>query len=138
MEFQKKIKLRLRSAIASIVIGLALILVEAVAKTGNNFLPAFGFGLILNALLRLRQYRRITKDAESLKRQETAETDERNIQLAEKARSWAFSLYILLTGAAVIVLSLFNRVDAAQPYALSICLLVVLYWLSSIYLHKKY
>ena len=138
MEFQKKLKLRQRSAIAYIVIGLALILVETVAKTGNNFLPAFGFGLILNALLRLRQYRRITKDAESLKRQETAETDERNIQLAEKARSWAFSLYILLTGAVVIVLSLFNRVEDAQPYALSICLLVVLYWLSNIYLHKKY
>ena len=45
-------------------------------------------------LLRLFRYRKITRDDQSLRKQEVEETDERTRMISERAKSWAFSLSI--------------------------------------------
>ena len=69
MEFKKKLKQRLHTAIAYMIIGLILIIVAYTTKTNNHFIPAFGIGLIVNSFLRLMQYRRITKNDSTIKQQ---------------------------------------------------------------------
>ena len=76
--------------------------------------------------------------SETIRKQELSEKDERYQMLSERARSWAFSLYITLAGVAVIVLNLLGHAQTALPYAWSICGLLILYSGSWHFLQKKY
>jgi len=128
MTFREKLKKRLHIAIGYIVIGVTMIVLAAVLKLENEFLSSFGFALVVCGLVRVRNYRRITKSDETVRRQEIAETDERNIAIANRAKSWAFSLYVFLTCVLVIMLEIVNWVELATVLAGSVCALVLLYW----------
>ena len=138
MEFKKKLKQRLYIAVSYIVIGLALIAADALNHFENQFFFSFGITLIVMGILRLLRHRKVTKDEASIRKQKLAETDERTLMMAEKARSWAFSYSILIAGIAVIVLSLLGKHDAALPFAWYVCGMVVLYWIFWLILQKKY
>lgn len=138
MEFTKKLKQRLYLAVCYIAAGLLLLAAGIATGTENYFLTAFGFALIVMGLLRIRRYRKITRDDRSIRQQELAETDERNRMMTEQARSWAFSFSIMLAGLAVIVLSLLGFHDYAQPFAWFVCCMTVLYWVCWIIIQKKY
>ena len=92
----------------------------------------------LMGILRLFQYRKITRNDQSMRKQELAESDERTRMIAERARSWAFSLSITGSGIVVIVLSLLGRHEEALPFAWYVCGMVVLYWISFVIIRKKY
>lgn len=128
MTFREKLKKRLYIAIGYLVTGVILIILAAVLKLENEFLSSFGFALVACGLARVRNYRRITKNDETIRRQEIAETDERNISIANRAKSAAFVLYVSLACALVIVLEILNRVELATVLAGSVCALVLLYW----------
>ena len=138
MEFKKKLQTRLYIAVSYIVIGLLLIAADALNHFENQFFFSFGVTLIVMGILRLLRHRKITKDDASIHRQEVAETDERTLMMAEKARSWAFSYSILIAGIIVIVLSLLGKHDAAQPFAWYVCGQVFLYWICWLILRKKF
>ena len=109
MTFREKLKKRLYLAIGYLIAGGILIILAAVLKLENEFLSSFGFVLVVCGLVRIRNYKRITKSDESIRRQEIAETDERNLSIANRAKSWAFSLYVFLTCVLVIALEVLNR-----------------------------
>lgn len=138
MEFKKKLRKRLHIAIAYMVIGILLTLIAFITKTNNFFISAFGIGLLVNSILRLRQYRRITRDEQSIKKQQIAETDERNLMIAERARAWVFSFTVWGAGVAVILLSLLGYHNAALPFAWLVCGMAVLYWICWHIIRKKY
>ena len=138
MEFKKKLKQRLYIAVSYIVIGLVLIAADALNHFENQFFFSFGITLIVMGILRLIRHRKVTKDEAAIRRQEVAETDERTLMMAEKARSWAFTYSILIAGIAVIVLSLLGKHDAAQPFAWFVCGQVSLYWVCWLLARKKF
>ena len=138
MEFKKKLKQRLYIAVSYIVIGLALIAADALNHFENQFFFSFGMALTVMGILRLIRHRKITKDESTIRRQEVAETDERTLMMAEKARSWAFSYSILIAGIIVIVLSLLGKHDAAQPFAWYVCGQIAMFWICWLILCKKY
>ena len=138
MEFKKKLQARLYIAVSYIVIGLVLIAVDALNHFENQFFFSFGMALIVMGILRLIRHRKITKDEGSIHRQEVAETDERTLMMAEKARSWAFTYSILIAGIAIIILSLLGKHDAAQPFAWYVCGQICLYWICWLFARKKY
>ena len=138
MEFEKKLRTRKWLAVGYFVLGVLMIVGSFVSRTENSFISAFGTALLVCGIARLRNYKRIARDEESIRRQEVLEKDERNIMLAEKARSWAFGLYVGLAGAAVILLSLLGMHPVAKWVAYSVCLLVVLYWGCWYVLRRKY
>ena len=138
MEFQKKLKTRFYVAVSYIVLGLLLILTDAVSNSGNYYFCSFGLTLVIMGILRIFQYRRITRDDKTVRKQELKETDERTCMISERARSWAFSFSLLVCGIVVIVLSLMGYHDRAQPFAWYICGMVVLYWIFWFILGKKY
>ena len=138
MDFKKKMKQRLYLAVAYIITGLLLLTAELTAGLENSFFTAFGFALVTMGILRIGNYRKITRNDQSLRQQELTETDERNRMMAERARSWAFSLSVLAAGVIVIVLSLLGYHDEALLFAWFVCGMTLLYWVCWIIIRKKY
>ena len=137
MDFKKKLKLRLNVAITYIVLGVILIVGTFITKTENEFISSFGFAMIIMGFVRIRNYRMITKDEGTIRKQQIMETDERNISIIHKAKSTAFAIYILILGIAVIVLSFIGMHEAAKWFAYPACLLVVIYWICYFIYQRK-
>lgn len=138
MEFKKKLKQRFYMAVSYIALGLILITSAYLGKFENHFVFSFGIALLVMGAVRIIRYRKTTADEKSIRRQELAETDERNQMMSERAKSWAFSFSILLAGLAVIILSLLGYHDFAQPFAWFVCLMTILYWICWNIIRKKY
>ena len=94
MDFHKRMKQRLYIGIAYIVIGILLTLL-ALFRPENYFYSSFGLALAIMGVIRIIRYRKITANEQNMRKQELEETDERTRMIAERARSWAFSLSIL-------------------------------------------
>ena len=137
MEFKKKMKTRLYLAIAYILSGITMILVFNLMKNGNEYLSSLGFAFVVIGIVRVRNYFMITKTEETMKKQEIAETDERNVAIANKARSVAFIVCVVLLAIAIIVLQLLDL----RPYVLVLSgvlgVLLVIYWISYWILWKR-
>ena len=137
MDFKKKLRLRLYVAITYIVLGAIFIATAFITKTENEFISTFGFMMILMGIVRIRNYRIITKDEDTIRKQRIIETDERNISIIHMAKSVAFAVYTFILGATVIVLSFIGMHEAARWAACSVCLLVVIYWICYYIYQKK-
>ena len=138
MDFKKKMKQRLYIAVSYCVLGLILIIADIVNSFENYFIFSFGFALLIMGVLRIVQNRKITNNEKTMHKREIAETDERNIMLSERAKSWTFSFSIMIAGIIVIILSFLGRHELAQPFAWFICLMVALYWIFRLIANKKY
>jgi len=137
MDFQKKMKQRLWIAAFYILSGLTLVLADILRGLENDFFFAFGFALTAMGIFRLYRHRKITKSDQTMRKQKLAESDERTRMIAERARSWAFSLSVFVSGIAVIVLQFLDRHETALPFAWYVCGMVVLYWISFVIIQKK-
>lgn len=137
MDFRKKLKTRLYTAIAYIVLGVMMIVGAFVFKTDNTFVSSFGLTLVVMGIVRIRNYFLITRTEESIRKQQIAETDERNISIIHKARSTTFSVYVFLSCLVVIVLSFLQMHEAVRWLSLSVLLLILIYWISYFVYRKK-
>ena len=108
-----------------------------VIKSTNDFISTFGLSLILMGMVRIRNYYIITKNEETIRKQEIAETDERNLLIMHKSKSTAFSIYLLLSCIVVIILSIMNMHEIAQWISYSVFLLIVIYWICYCVYQKK-
>ena len=138
MDFKKKMKMRLHIAVSYCILGTLLIVAAAISNFENHFISSFGFALLFIGILRIVQNRKITKSEHNMQRREVIETDERNIMLSERARSWTFSFITTAAGILVIILSILGYHDQAQPFAWFICLMVATYWVFYLIASRKY
>ncbi len=138
MEFRKKLKVRLYTAIAYIIIGAVFIGLSFTRLGSNEMISSFGAVFAVMGIARIIQYMRITKDEESIHQREIAETDERNVMIWTKARSLAFSIYILAAALAVVVLYLMNMNFAGKIVAYNLFGFVAIYWICYFIISRKY
>ena len=137
MDFRKKLKTRLCFALAYIIIGIAMIAVSFVTENYNEFLSPMGAALLIIGIARVRNHFLITKSDETVKKQQIAETDERNIAISNRAKSVAFNLYVLIACVAVIVLQFMEKSFLASTIGLTVCVLLLIYWISYFIISKK-
>ena len=137
MEYNKKLKMRLFFGIGYIVIGVALILSFLLIDTENDYFSSFGFALIVIGAVRVRNHFLITKNEETLKKQEIAETDERNIAIANRAKSIAFMVYIIASAISVIALQILHKSELATVISATMCFMLLVYWVSYFIISKK-
>lgn len=130
MDFRKKLKIRLSVAIGYIILGISMIVAFNFIKTANDFLSSFGFALIVIGIVHIRKYLIITKSEASITKQQIAESDERNISIANKAKSVSFIIYVVSASVAIIVLEIFNKTQLATILSATVCALVLIYWIS--------
>lgn len=138
MDFEKKMKLRLYIGIAYCAIGIILVLAGILNHFDNHFISSFGFALLAIGILRIVQNHKTTKSEKAMHRREIAESDERNRMISERAKSWAFSFSITLSGIVVIILSVMGYHDLAQPFSWFVCLMVALYWVFWMVASRKF
>lgn len=138
MEFRKKLKVRLYTAIVYIIIGAVFIGLSFTRLGANEVISTFGAVFAVMGVARVVQYLRITKDEESIRQREIAETDERNVMIWTKARSLTFTVYSVAAGLAVIVLYLLNMVFVAQIVAYTVCAFLIVYWICYFIISRKY
>lgn len=137
MDFYRKLKIRLYIAVIYMAIGIMMIAGEIIIKTENSFMSSFGFALVVISAARIRKYFLITRSDVTIRKQEIAETDERNLSIQNKAKSTSFSIYALVSSLAVIALSIFNLHDIAEGIACSVCILIMIYWICYWVYQKK-
>ena len=138
MDFRKKMKQRFWIAISYIALGLILVIIDVVNHFENYFFSSFGSALMIMGILRIIRHRKTMRDDQSIRKQERTESDERIRMIAERARSWVFSLSVTGAGILVIVLSILGHHDAALPFAWYVCGMCILYWICFIIIRKKY
>ena len=137
MDFKKKIRIRLYTAVIFLIIGATMLALSFTLENANEFLSPFGLALFVIGLARTKEYFRITKNENSLKSREIAETDERNIAISNKAKVWSFTLYMVLAGITVIVLEFLKMTDIAAIIGATVCVLILIYWISYFIIRKK-
>ena len=130
MDFRKKLTIRLYVAIGYIALGIILIATYALLKSDNDFLTSYGLALIVIGIVRIRQYFAITKNEETLRKQQIKESDERNIAIASKAKSISFYVCILLACVAIIVLEILGRPEISVILSASVCVMLVIYYVT--------
>lgn len=137
MDFKKKLKIRLFIAISYIILGVFMTLAFSIIKTESSFLSSFGFALIIIGIARTRNYFLITKNEETIKKQQILETDERNIAISNKAKSISFFVYLIFSCVSVILFEILNKTEIATIISGTVCIMLLIYWVSYFIISKN-
>lgn len=135
MDYKKKLKTRLNTAI--IMIGVGIIFTVSSIFADSEMASTFGAVFLVMGIARVVQYKRLLNDPEEMRRREIVEKDERNVMLWTKARSFAFIVYVIAAGIAVIVLQLMEMTQAANIVSWCLMGFVVIYWICYFIIVKK-
>lgn len=119
-----------------IVLGSGILIASMAGMLGDMY-SGFGGGLIgvgTIQLIRAIQYR---TNPEVREKYDTAMNDERNRYLRTKAWAWAGYLFVLIMALVTIGCMLLSKPVLMQFAGFTVCLLLVLYWGSYVYLSHK-
>ena len=128
---------RMIASIVEILIGAALLGCN-IADVVDEFWGGMGTALLVMGvifLLRQIRYRRNEAYREAV---DVEVNDERNKYISMKAWSWTGYLFVLIAAVGAIVLKLLGREDYMFFASGSVCLMVLLYWVTYMVLKKKY
>ena len=137
MDFKKKLKIRLFIAISYIILGVFMTITFNIIKTESSFLSSFGFALIIIGIARTRNYFLITKNEETIKKQQILETDERNIAISNKAKSISFFVYLIFSCVSVILFEILNKTEIATIISGTVSIMLLIYWVSYFIISKN-
>lgn len=87
MELKKKLKKRLYVNLGWAVIGLLLIVFWCIWQPENTYPLSLGIAFVIMGIIRTIQYIQTVRDEKVLHQKEVAEKDERNLMMAERAKS---------------------------------------------------
>lgn len=124
-------------SICWIVIG-AVLMGLSYAGLVDEYWSAMGTALFVIGVIQIiRWIRYWTNDA--YKAQVDVEAhDERNRFISGRAWAWAGYLYVLVGAAATVVFRIAGHEELSVMAGISVCILMVLYWLSWMLLRRKY
>ena len=128
---------RFIASLCFIVIGMMLMGVSY-AGLVDEYWSGLGTGLFAAGVVQIiRWIRYWTNDA--YKAQVDVEAhDERNRFISGRAWAWAGYLYVLVGAAATVVFRIAGNEELSVMAGISVCILMVLYWLSWMLLRRKY
>ena len=120
-----------------VILGIVLIGLSFAEKV-DSFWSGMGSALFTVGILQLVRFYRFRKNEVYREKMEIAESDERNHFIRGKAWAWAGYLYILIAACSVIIFRLIGQEVLSSATSFSVCLMLVLYWISYMILQKKY
>lgn len=133
----RNINKRMILSIFWIVLGAALF-IGCTLGALDNYWSGMGGGLMAVGVLQLIRYIKYKTNAEYKENVDTAVNDERNKYISNKAWAWAGYIFVLIAGLAVVVFKITGREELSIMAAYSVCLIMILYWISYTLLRKKY
>lgn len=128
---------RMTLSCAYIFVGVVLT-VCGIAQILDNFWSGMGGGLIGVGAVQLYKHLRYRRDAAYKEAVDTARSDERNGFIANKAMSWAGYQFVMIASIGTIVFQIAGNRDLSLFCGGATCLLLVLYWVSYLFVSKKY
>ena len=127
MKFETKLKIRLYTAITIFILGVVFIVIGFMKPVDT--LSSFGVMFAIIGMARIRQYVRITKNADALHERKIIETDERNIAIWTKSRSLAASVYVIVSAIVIITLYILDMKDIATVISYTIIVFTLINWI---------
>ena len=124
-------------AVTWLLLGLGLTLLS-ILETLDEFWSGMGSALLVIGAVRLFRGYRLSKSETYREQREVAETDERFHFIRSKAWSWAGFLFIIIGSLSTIFFRLLDQELLCLASSFSVCLMLVLYWVSFFILKKKY
>ena len=128
---------RFIASIVEIILGLTLWVCGAIGLI-DSYWSGMGGGLIGVGIVFLIRSIRYKRDPEYREEYDIEVNDERNKFIRLKAWSCAGYLYVMLAAVGAIVFKLLGREDLMMFCGMSVCLVMVLYWVSYMVLKNKY
>ena len=125
------------ASIMKVILGVSLMIC---GFTGilDSFWSGMGTALIVVGSIRLVQQIRYRTNAEYKESVDVSNNDERNKYLRMKAMSWAGYIFVLIAAFASIILKILGFDQLVHLASGSICLIMIMYWISYVILSKKY
>lgn len=118
--------------IGGILIGLGF------AGIVDEFWNGLGFGFLVMGVIQLIRRYRLEKNEAYREKVEIEAKDERNHFIRNKAWAWAGYLFVMIMAVACIVLRIMGQDLLSTAASGSVCLVLVLFWISFYILRRKY
>ena len=132
--------MRAKSYLVSIIyvmIGVILLGLDFAGMV-DEFWSGMGFALITVGVIQLIRRYRLEKNEAYREKIEIETNDERNHFLRNKAWAWAGYLFVMIMAVACIVLRIIGEDTWSLAASGSVCLMLVLFWVSFYILRRKY
>ncbi len=123
--------------IAWLIIGSVLMIFSFLGKL-DSFWNGMGSALFVIGIINLLRLYRLNKNEAYREKVEIELSDERNRFIRNKAWAWAGYCFTILTSIASIILKIIGQDLLSMAAGFSTLLLITIYWLSYLYLKKKY
>ena len=120
-----------------IIVGIILIGLAFAGKV-DEFWNGMGSGLLIVGILQLIRFYRFQNNEAYREKVEIEQNDERNRFIRNKAWAWAGYMFVILVSILSIVFRIMGQELLAIVSAQSVCLVLLLFWGSYIFLRKKY
>jgi len=128
---------RIIASICYVVLG-AVLLALGIMDVVDEFWSGMGGALIAVGVVRVVQFFRYRNNEEYREKAEIAAKDERNHYIRNKAWAWSGYLFMIIAAVATIAFKIAGQETLSFAASMAICLLLVLYWVSSLVLSKEY
>ena len=120
-----------------ILLGLALTVLCCLV-TLDEFWSNMGCTLIVIGVVRVFRSYRLSRSEAYREKREIAETDERLHFIRSKAWAWAGYLFIIICAISTVIFRILGQNLICIALSGTVCLMIVLYWISFFILKKKY
>ncbi len=128
---------KLITSVLEIIIGFSLVAASMFGAV-DEFWSGMGTTLLILGILFLLRAIKYKTNHDYKEKYDIEINDERNKYLAMKAWSWAGYLFVMIAACLTIVLKLVGKEDLMMISSGSVCLVIMLYWISYVVLRKKY
>ena len=128
---------RFIASIVEVILGIVLLICGSIGLI-DSYWSGMGGGLMGVGIVFLIRSIRYKRDPEYKEECDIEISDERNKFIRLKAWSWAGYLFVMLAAVASITFKLLGREDLMMFCSGSVCLVLVLYWVSYYMLKNKY
>ena len=133
----KNYEKRIFLSIFWIILGITLTVLHFAGRI-EEYWSSMGAALIIVGTLQVIRQIRYRTNKEYQEKFDTEAHDERNKFIASKAWAWAGYLFVLIAACGSILFKLLDREDLMMLASGSVCLILLLYWISYFCLKKKY
>ena len=130
-------KEKLIVSIIEIIVGGAL-LISSLFGVVDEFWSGMGTSLFIIGVIFLSKTIKYKTNEEYREKIDIEKNDERNKYISLKAWAWAGYIFVLLGGVGTIIFKLIGKEDLMMVASASVCLIMILYWISYTVLKKKY
>ena len=125
------------TGLLEIIIGVVLIICY-LTGVSDEFWGGMGTSLLIVGIIFLIKTIKYKTNDKYREKYETELNDERNRYLSSKAWAWAGYIFVMIAAIGTIILKLMKEEKLMMMASGSICLIMVLYWISYIILKRKY